>query len=258
MELKDKVVIITGASSGIGYKIAELLAKENAKLALLARRVQIIDELKEKLSSLTDIISIKCDVKNKSEVKDAFKKIKEHFGKIDIILMCAGIGNRYDIGKFSSANAEEAFGVNLFGMIYCIEEVLPEFLARKEGMIIGVSSIADVRGFPRSAFYSSSKSAATILLESLRVELKKYNVKVITVRPGWVDTPMIKKNEFQMYFILNVEKAARIIIRGIKKEKRIIQFPFPIIWGSKLIKILPNFLFDYFAGKHLESLRKLE
>jgi short-subunit dehydrogenase len=115
-----------------------------------------------------------------------------------------------------------------------------------------------VRGFPRSAFYSSSKAAATILLESLRIELKKYNVRVITIRPGWVDTPMIKKNEFKMYFILNVEKAARIIIRGIKKEKRIIQFPFPIVFGSKLIKILPDFLFDYFASKHLETLRKLD
>jgi short-subunit dehydrogenase len=172
--------------------------------------------------------------------------------------MSAGIGNRYDINKFSSENAEEAFGVNLFGMIYCIEEVLPDFLSRKEGVIAGVSSIADVRGFPRSAFYSSSKSASTIFLESLRVELMKYNVKVITVRPGWVDTPMIKKNEFRMYLILTVEKAARVIIRGIKKGKRVIQFPFPIVFGSKIIKILPNFLFDYFAGKHLESLRKSE
>jgi short-subunit dehydrogenase len=258
MKFTDKVVVITGASSGIGNKLAELLAGEKARLALLARRFDLVNELREKLSPSTDVISIKCDVKNKNEVKDAFKKIREHFGKIDVLLMSAGIGNRYDIDKFSSANAEETFGVNLFGMVYCIEEVLPGFLARKEGMIVGVSSIADVRGFPRSAFYSSSKAAATILLESLRIELKKYNVRVITIRPGWVDTPMIKKNEFKMYFILNVEKAARIIIRGIKKEKRIIQFPFPIVFGSKLIKILPDFLFDYFASKHLETLRKLD
>jgi short-subunit dehydrogenase len=240
MNLANKVIVITGASSGMGFKIAELLAAENAKLALLARRFEIINELTAKLSSAADVIAVKCDVKDKNEVKDSFRKIKEHFGKIDIVILNAGIGNRYDIEKFNSSNAEETFGVNLFGMIYCIEEVLPEFINRKEGMIVGVSSIADAKGYPRSAFYSASKAAVTILLESLRIELKKYNVKVVTVRPGWVDTPMIKKNEFKMFFILDVEKAARKIINGIKKEKRMIQFPFPIIWGSRLVKILPS------------------
>jgi short-subunit dehydrogenase len=258
MNLANRVIVITGASSGIGYKLAELLAEEKANIALIARRIEILDELQKKLSSLTDVISIKCDVKDKNEVKDSFWKIKEHFGKIDIVILNAGIGNRYDVEKFNSSNAEETFGVNLFGMIYCIEEVLHEFINRKEGMIVGVSSIADAKGYPRSAFYSASKAAVTILLESLRIELKKYNVRVVSVRPGWVDTPMIKKNEFKMFFILDAEKAARKIINGIKKEKRMIQFPFPIILGSRLVKILPGFLFDYFAGKHLERLRQLE
>ncbi len=258
MELANKVIVITGASSGIGYKLAELLAEEKAHIALIARRIEILDELQKKLSSLTDVISIKCDVKDKNEVKDSFRKIKEHFGKIDIAVLNAGKGGRYEIEKFNSSNAEETFRVNLFGMIYCIEEVLPEFINRKEGMIVGVSSIADAKGYPRSAFYSASKAAVTILLESLRIELKKYNVKVVTVRPGWVNTPMIKKNEFKMFLILDVEKAARKIINGIKKEKRMIQFPFPIIWGSSLVKILPGFMFDYLAGRHLEKLRQLE
>jgi len=258
MNLSGKVIVITGASSGMGYKLAELLAAEKAKLALIARRIEILDELKKKLAGLTDIILIKCDVKNKTEVKDAFSKIKQHFGKIDIAILNAGRGGRYDVEEFSSVTAEETFGVNLFGIIYCIEELLPEFIPRKEGMIVGVSSIAEVRGFPRSAFYSGSKAAVTIVLEALRIELKKYNIKVLTVRPGWVDTPMIKKNEFKMYFIQDVEKAARKILRGIKKEKRIIQFPFPIIFGSLFVKILPNFLFDYFAGKHLEKLREMK
>ena len=103
--------------------------------------------------------------------------------------------------------------------------------------------------FRKSGFYNASKAAATILLESLRIELKPFNVKVITVKPGFVRTPMTDKNEFHMPFMMNVDKAAKIILEGIKKEKLVIEFPLPIVLATKLMNILPNFLFDRLAGK---------
>ena len=118
-------------------------------------------------------------------------------------------------------------------------------------MIVGVSSLADARGYAQSGFYCSSKSAATKLLESVRVELKPHNIKVLTVKPGFVKTPMTDKNEFHMPFLMDVDKAAKIILKGIKKEKRIIQFPFPIVISSRLIRILPNFLFDWLSTRQL-------
>jgi short-subunit dehydrogenase len=118
-------------------------------------------------------------------------------------------------------------------------------------MLVGVSSLAESRGYPRSGFYNASKAAATLLLESLRVELKPFNVKVLIVKPGFVRTPMTDKNEFQMPFLMNVDKAAKIILEGIKKEKKIIQFPLPIVIGSKLARLMPDWLFDILMSKPL-------
>src|SRR3990172_7051766 len=170
MNLSNKNILITGASSGIGYQLSKDLANEGANLALLARRKNILDDLAEELKK------------------------------------------------------------------------------RKDGCIVGISSLSDSRGFPRSAAYCSSKAAASIFLESIRIELKKYNVKVITVKPGFVKTPMTDKNKFHMPFLMNVEKASKIILNGIKKEKNIIQFPLPTVWGAKLLKILPDSLFNYFSN----------
>jgi short-subunit dehydrogenase len=159
------------------------------------------------------------------------------------------------VENFDSKFAEETFQVNVLGMIYCIEELLKDFLPKQAGVIVGVSSIADVRGFPRSGIYASSKAAASTFLESLRVELIPHNINVITVRPGWVRTPMTKKNDFKMPFLMNADKAAQIIIRGIKKEKKVIEFPLGTVLGGKFIKILPNFIFDYLATKGLSKVK---
>ncbi|MGE5810664.1 MAG: SDR family NAD(P)-dependent oxidoreductase [Ignavibacteria bacterium] len=258
MELQGKNIILTGASSGIGYALAEELAKENCNLALISRRKYITDELSVKLKKYSGkIISVECDVSSKSCVSSACDIINSEFERIDAVILNSGTGSRTTIENFNSSDAENVFGVNVMGIIYFIEKLLPGFIKRKEGMIIGVSSISDVRGFPGSGLYPSSKAAATNFLESLRVELRKYNVKVLTVRPGFVKTPMTDKNEFYMPFLMDVHKAAVIIIKGIKKEKKIIEFPFPTILGSKLIKIMPVFLFDFLLSRELPK-KKIE
>lgn len=249
MNLENKTVLITGASSGIGFELAKQFAAENSNLTLLARRKDKLDELAQELKSESrTILTYKCDVSKKEEVEFVFSDIRTKISHIDIAILNSGIGHNITVENFDSKLADETFGVNVLGMIYCIQELLKDFLPRKEGIIVGVSSIADVRGFPRSGIYAASKAAASTLLESLRVEFKKYNIKVITVRPGWVTTPMIKKNDFKMPFLMNAEKAAEIIIRGIKKEKKVIEFPIGTVIGGKIIKVLPNFIFDYLAS----------
>ena len=129
-------------------------------------------------------------------------------------------------------------------------------MERREGIIVGVSSLAEVRGFPKSGFYNASKSAASLLLESLRIELKPFGVKVITVKPGFVRTPMTDKNEFHMPFLMDLDDATNIIIKGLRKEKKVIQFPLPIVFGAKIMKLLPNRLFDYLMSKPLPVRKK--
>jgi short-subunit dehydrogenase len=252
MDLNNKVVLLTGASSGIGYSLAKSLPKENCLLALISRRKNILDELVAELKSGgVKIFSYKCDVGNINEVRDTVNQVKKDFGKIDIAILNAGASHRVDVKEYSAEIARKIFDVNTFGIINFVEQILPDFIQRREGIIVGVSSLAEARGFPKSGFYNASKSAASLLLESLRIELKPYNVKVITVKPGFVRTPMTDKNEFHMPLLMDVDKAAKIIIDGIKKEKRTIQFPLPIVIGSKIVKFMPDWLFDYLMSKPL-------
>jgi len=254
MDLINKVILLTGASSGIGYSLAKSLPKENCSLALISRRKNILDELiADSKNTGVKLLSYKCDVGNMDEVRATFQQIKKDFGKIDVAILNAGSSHRIDIKDYSSEIARDIFNVNVFGIINFIEQLLPDFIGRKEGMIVGVSSLAESRGFPKSGFYNASKSAASLMLESLRIELKPFNVKVLTVKPGFVKTPMTDKNEFQMPLMLDADKAAKIIIDGIKKEKKIIQFPFITATGSKIVKFMPNWLFDYLMSKPLPS-----
>jgi short-subunit dehydrogenase len=249
LHLSNKNILITGASSGIGYQLTKDLAKEGANLVLLARRKNILDNLAEELKQFNrKIITAYCDVTSKESVKEAFGFVKEEFGDIDIAILNSGVSHRLSIEEYNSTFIDEVFSVNMFGIINCLDEIVPVFIEKKEGYIVGVTSLAETRGFPLSAAYCSSKAGASIFLESIRIELKKYNVKVINVKPGFVKTPMTDKNEFWMPFLMNVESASKIILKGIKKEKKIVQFPLPTVLGAKLLRLLPNSLFDYFAN----------
>jgi len=257
MLLSGKSVLITGASSGIGYAVAERLSYEKSKIAILSRSTDILKEFAARYRNDQNIIlPLHCDISVKDEVFSAYDKIMNEFGGIDIAILNAGTSYRLDAEDFSAAKGEEVLSVNLTGKFYFLEKLIPYFIERRNGMIVGVSSLADARGFPRSAFYNASKAAFSKLLESLRIELKSYGIKVITVRPGFVKTPMTDKNEFHMPFLMEVEKAADIIIKGIKKEKRIIQFPLPTVISTKIIELMPDSMFEYFTGKHLEGLKK--
>jgi short-subunit dehydrogenase len=249
MIFKNSVVLITGASSGIGYQLAKVLAAEGAKLALVSRRIELLDSLAEQLKDQTVIHNYKCDVTNKVEVAETISKIKKDFGSIDIAILNSGVGYTASVLNYNSIEAEKTFNTNVLGAVYCIELLLPEFIAEKRGVIVGISSLGDGKGFPKSGFYSASKAALTIILESLRIELKKYKVKVITVKPGFVKTPMTDKNNFKMPFLMTVEEGSKIILNGLKKDKRIIEFPWQTTVGAKILRMMPTRWFEAIASK---------
>ena len=253
MDFKNSVVLITGASSGIGYQLAKDLAKEGAQLALLSRRTDLLVSLTEELTSITKVKYYKCDVTIKNEVDESFSQIKNDFGKIDIAILNSGVGYKSSALNYNSAEAENTFNTNVLGAVYYIEKILPDFISEKRGVIVGISSLGDGKGFPKSGFYSASKAALTIILESLRIELKKYNVKVITIKPGFIKTPMTDKNNFKMPYLMSVEKGSKIILDGLRKDKRIIEFPWQTTIGAKILRMMPTKWFEAIAAKEPPS-----
>jgi short-subunit dehydrogenase len=249
MDFKNSVILLTGASSGIGHQLAKDLAAEGAVLALLSRKIELLEKLSSEIKDSTIHKIYKCDVTSKNDVKETITQVKKDFNKIDIAILNSGVGFRSSVLEYSSDSAEKTFNTNVLGAIYCIEQLLPDFISEKRGIIVGISSLGDGKGFPKSGFYSASKAAFTIILESLRIELKNYDVKVITVKPGFIKTPMTDKNEFKMPFLMSVEKGSKIIIEGLRKDKRIIEFPWQITIGAKILRMIPTKWFEAFASK---------
>lgn len=249
-KLAGKTILITGASTGIGKALAFELAKENCNLILIARRKKLLNNIKRELRNFKiKVTPLKCDVGEKADVANAYKEIKKEHTKIDIAILNAGLSRRITLKNYDSKTAEKIFGANVMGIIYWIEQLLPDFLKRKDGWIVGASSMADGRGYSGSGYYCASKAAVTNYLEGLSIEAKAHGIKVTTIRPGFVITPLTNDNKYPMPFILTAEKAAKIIVKGLKNKKRLIQFPFLLVALSKLIELIPDRIFEYLMAK---------
>lgn len=244
MKLNDKVVLINGATGGIGSALARRLVHEKCKLALCARREQ------ELLSLTTDIcnqgiecISQPCDVKHQKQVQDAIDFFTSSYGRIDVAILSAGVLTPNPIESFNSRVIAESMEINFFGILYFLESLLPVMKKQRAGTIAAVSTLPDRRGVAGWGAYGASKAALSWLMESLRAEAKqKYDINMITIKPGSVETPMIEG--YHRLGALSSERAAEYIIQGIKKEKKIIQFPLQQVLMIRLTDLFPPVAYD--------------
>ncbi|RLI64290.1 MAG: alcohol dehydrogenase [Candidatus Asgardarchaeum californiense] len=244
MEFRDKVVLISGATGGMGNALAEQLAKERCKLILVARREEKLEEICKKINKEgTECIYKKCDVKNKQDVQEAVEFAYKHFGRIDVALLTAGVLVPNPIEKCDSEIIKNSIEINFLGDVYFIEYLFKVMKSQKSGTIAAISTLPDKRGVPGWGAYGASKAALSWYLESLRAEAKqKYNINIITIKPGSVETPMIQ--EYHRAGSVSPEKAAEYIINGIKKEKKVIQFPLMQVLMVRMTDLLPIFAYD--------------
>ncbi len=250
MKNKHNTVIIIGASQGIGKALAKEYAAHNAKLVLLSRNTTSIESIAEDIINNGGECHIKkCDVTSFIEVKAGIEFAVSKLGNLDLVIINSGVGGPNWMDNFSSSDFVRSFEVNTFGIAYALEILIPIMKEQGYGTIAGVTSLADIRGYGGSSSYSASKAAGSILLESARVELKKHNIRVITVRPGFVKTAMTDKNEFKMPLLMQPNKAAMIIRRKIEKGRSIVQFPWPIVMSTRIIKNIPNWIYDWGMNK---------
>jgi short-subunit dehydrogenase len=241
-----KRIFITGASSGIGKALAEALAPYGPRLVLLSRRLPILEALASRLpqQGATDATGIACDVRSFTEIQSAVKRIQEQWGGIDIAILAAGVSWITNLTKFDLDRIRETLETNTLGIVNSVGALLPVLRAQGGGLIVGISSLADHRGVPDHAAYCASKAAVTVFLEGMRVGLRREGIRVVTVKPGFVRTPLTAKNRFPMPFLMEPEEAARIILKGIKKDWRVIQFPGPLVGLTGILNHLPNALYD--------------
>ena len=191
--MKDKVIIITGASGGIGEALAETFAASKAKIVLAARDVQKLEIVKTRLTSRgADVLCIPCDVSVETNCKNLIEETVKRFGKIDVLINNAGISMRALFNDVDVDVLRKIMDVNFWGTVYCTKYALP-FLLKSQGSLVGISSIAGKKGLPGRTGYSASKFAMEGFLETVRTENLKKNLHVLIACPGFTATD-IRKN----------------------------------------------------------------
>jgi short-subunit dehydrogenase len=236
-------VIITGASSGIGKALAFEYARRGATLGLIARRFDVLRELEESLPVRPYIYA--ADVADASAMANAAEAFSERAGIPDIVIGNAGISAGTLTGR-SEDNAvfEEIIKVNLIGLMLTFQPFIQAMRERGSGILVGIASVAGIRGLPGAAAYSASKAAAISYLESLRVELHGTGLSVITICPGYVATPLTSKNPYRMPFLMNATDAAKKIALAIEARKRFYVFPWQMALVGWVLRRLPRPLYD--------------
>ncbi len=244
-----KVALITGASSGIGRALALGLAARGWDLALTARQEDALEAVAaEARGHGVRARLYPCDTTDRAAVTAAAEAALRDFGRIDWLILSAGIAGRARPGDVDADGAAETLNVNVLGALYWIGALLPAMRARGAGAIVGLSSLAAARGLPGSGPYSASKAALSTLLESLRVDLKPAGVRVVTVEPGFVRTPMTDKNRFKMPFLMEAEPAAELILERLARGRSVIRFPWPMALLTRVIRALPVWCYDLVIG----------
>ncbi len=250
-DFKGKRVWLTGASSGIGEALALELATRGAEVHLSARRADVLEALAGRIRSAGGAaFAVPCDVTDREKTLAAAKSIAEAHGPIDIVVANAGTyvpSEPHE--RFDSDEYEAIMRLNYGGVLHAIEGVLPGMIARASGHVVGVSSLVGYRGLPRAAAYGASKAAVINFLESLRFHTMSRGVDVTIVNPGFVETPLTNKNDFEMPFLVPAARAARIIADGILRRRMEVHFPAPFSWTFKFMRILPYPLYHALIGR---------
>ena len=246
MSENQKKIWITGASSGIGKAVAEKFANEGWKVAVSARRKELLSKLAEN----PNIVSYPLDVTNRNQINEVFKNILKEFNELDVCLFSSGTYEPKDEQSIDPEKIKNVINVNFLGVIDCVNSVEEYFKTKKSGHISIVSSIAGYRGLPNSSGYGPSKAALTNFSESIYFDFKKFGVRVSVISPGFIKTPLTDKNEFPMPFLKTPEYAADQIYEGlINKNSFEIHFPKALTITLKILSFLPSRLYFNLVGR---------
>ncbi len=236
-------VFITGASSGLGLALADAYARQGATLGLVARRTEPLAEFARRHPSLT--VSLHpADVRDAEALQRAADAFVAAHGLPDVVIANAGISKGAVTGEGDLAAFREVMDINYYGMVATFEPFVAAMKARRRGTLVGVASVAGVRGLPGSGAYSASKSAAMKYLEALRVELRPSQLGVVTIAPGYIRTPMTDHNPYRMPFLMDADRFAERALRAIAEQDAFRVIPWQMGVVARILHVAPRWLYD--------------
>lgn len=237
--------MITGASSGIGRGLAVELARRGAKIGLVARRAELMEEAVREIEAAgSTALALPADVQDAASMKAAADRLAAELGPIDILIANAGIGPTRDAAKISAEEVSNVINVNVIGASNSVAAVVPQMVARGSGQLVVISSLAAYRGLPRSAAYCASKAAVSAFFESLRLDLEPRGIDVTIIHPGFIKTPLTAGREAQMPFLMELDDAVRKMARAIEKRRKRYSFPWQLATIVRAGMVMPIWMYD--------------
>ncbi|PYS69899.1 MAG: oxidoreductase [Acidobacteria bacterium] len=250
MDRRNKVVLVTGASSGIGRGLAVELARRGASVGLLARRRNLLAETVDHICEAGGrALALPADVTDADAMRAAAYKLRREFGPIDLLIANAGISVNTFVPDLCEKKIAQLINVNVIGVVNSVSAVLRQMVDQGNGHLVVNSSLAAYRGLPKSAAYCASKAAISSFFEALRIDLKGSGVDVTIIYPGFVKTPLIT-NIIRTPYIMEVDQAVQKIVRAIEKRKKGYSFPWQLATIARACKLLPIPMYDWIAARN--------
>ncbi|HWK69653.1 MAG TPA: SDR family oxidoreductase [Burkholderiaceae bacterium] len=241
-----KRVFITGASSGIGAALALFYARRGCQVGLLGRRLDALRALRDQLPGDGHEIHV-ADVRDRAALHAAASDFLQG-GPVDIVIASAGISAGTLTEELDDFDVFESIvATNLTATVATFEPFIASMKERGHGRLVGIASVAAVRGLPGAGAYSASKAAVRTYCESLRVELSRSGVRVVTIAPGFIRTPMTAHNPYKMPFLMPVDRFAEKAVAAIDKGVSYKVIPWQMAWVARLLRLVPDRLYDHFA-----------
>ncbi|MGE3807938.1 MAG: SDR family NAD(P)-dependent oxidoreductase, partial [Gemmataceae bacterium] len=249
----NRVVLVTGAASGIGKQLTEMLLERGALVAAVDRNQELLDKLAQE-HAVPALATAQADVTDRETLHAAATQLQQRLGPVDLLIASAGIGLETSGLFFRAADFEDIIRVNLIGVANSIEAVLGGMIKRRSGHLVALSSIASFRGLPRMAGYCASKSGVNALMDALRVELKPCGIHTTTICPGWIRTPMTENLDVPQPHRLEVDDACGRMLEAIRRKKPFCAFPGPSVRRLRFLSLLPSSWSDSLLFRVLRSL----